>query len=213
MKQWVLALTASGLLAAAGVVHGLWTDRWRAPADVMKAAQELQRVPAEVGAWRGADVPSDGPGPGVAGCVQRRYERRPDGAHVNVALVCGRPGPVSIHTPEACYGASGFRVGNRHKVELPGLGTFWCTDAVRRSTTDEMRLRIYYGWHTAAGWSAPDDPRPTFAREHLLHKLYVVRELGGTDLREEPCEEFLREFLPALGRTVLGGRDPVARVP
>lgn len=160
-------------------------------------------MPWEISAWRGAEVPAGPPVPGVAACLQRRYEHRPGGAAVSVALVCGRPGPVSIHTPEACYGSSGFQVGARRKVELPGVGTFWRTDATRTSATDEVRLRIYYGWHTAAGWSAPDDPRQAFAREKVLHKLYVVREMSTTEPREEPCEEFLRVFIPELKRTVL----------
>jgi hypothetical protein len=212
-RLWVVALGASGMLAAAGVVHGVWTDRWRAPADVQAAAAQLQRLPQDIGPWRGSDVPQGRPVPGVAGCLERRYERRPDGARVSVALVCGRPGPVSIHTPDACYGASGFQVGARRKVEVPGLGSFWRTDAVRTSATDEVRLRIYYGWHTAGGWTAADDARTSFARERLLHKLYVVRELTGADGREEPCEEFLRVILPELSRTVFAAEGTLASVP
>jgi hypothetical protein len=206
MRQWVLALTASVMLLAAGVVHGLWTDRWQTPVDVQKAAAAMQRLPWQLGSWRGADLDPGPPVPGVAGCVQRRYEQRPGGATVSLALVCGRPGPVSIHTPEACYGSSGFHVGARQKVELAGLGTFWRTDATRTTATDEVRLRIYYGWHTGAGWSAPDDPRPAFAREKVLHKVYVVRELTGANPMEEPCEDFLRFLVPELGRSVF--KDP-----
>jgi hypothetical protein len=213
MKQWALALTASAMLVTAGVVHGVWTDRWQTPLDVKKAADEMARLPWDVGEWRGAEVSAGPAAPGVAGCLQRRYDHRPGGGSVSLALVCGRPGPVSIHTPEACYGSSGFHVGTRHKVELRGLGTFWRTDATRTTATDEVRLRIYYGWHTVAGWSAPEDPRQSFAREKVLHKVYVVREMTGSEPREEPCEEFLRALIPELGRTVFGGAAGLAAAP
>jgi hypothetical protein len=208
MVKWLAALTASVALVATGLVHGFWTDRWQPPADVAAAAARLDEVPLEVGPWKGQvmEVKANQLGAGVAGCVQRRYENRQTGAVVVLALVCGRPGPVSIHTPDACYGASGYLVGSRERVTLPGeLGSFWKTDAGRTTTTDEIRLRIYYGWHSTKGWEAPDDSRPAFARERVLHKLYVLRELAGAgeNPREEPCEAFLEQMLPRLSGTAL----------
>jgi hypothetical protein len=207
MTKWFVAVTASAALVASGLVHGFWTDRWQPPADVTRAAERLGELPLELGPWKGQPIevkPGQG-GAGVAGCRQWRYEHRQSGVSVAVALVCGRPGPVSIHTPEVCYGASGYMVGARQPVVLPGdRGRLWKTDAVRTSATDEIRLRVFYGWHSHAGWVAPDDPRPAFARERVLHKLYVVRELGSlAESKDEPCEEFLQALLLALDRTVL----------
>lgn len=208
MWKWLTALTASAALVVSGLVHGFWTDRWQPATDVAAAANRLDELPVDVGPWHGlkVEVKPGQAGAGVAGCIQRRYENRQTGVSVAVALVCGRPGPVSIHTPEVCYGASGYLVGDRQRVTLPGeMGSFWKTDAVRTSATDEIRLRVYYGWHSAAGWGSPEDSRPAFAREHVLYKLYVVRELGapGEQVKDEPCEEFLQALLPELQRTVL----------
>jgi hypothetical protein len=204
MKKWIAAILASVLLAASGLVHGLWTDRWGTPPDIRGAAETLANLPLNIGPWRGNDVERSPTGAGVAGCLQRRYEHRQSGAVVSVAIVCGRPGPVSIHTPEACYGASGFQVGARQHVEVPGHGQFWRSDATRTTTTDETRYRIFYGWHCSHGWTAPDDPRIAFPREHILHKLYVVRDLSGpVEVRGEPCEDFLRAALPEMARTIL----------
>jgi hypothetical protein len=207
MLKWVLSLGASAVLVASGLVHGFWTDRWVPPADVARAAEQLDDMPLEIGPWRGhrVDVKPGEAGAGVAGCIQRRYENEHTGAAVSVALVCGRPGPVSIHTPEVCYGASGYLVGSRQRVPV-GKGHLWKTDAVRTTATDEVRLRIYYGWHSSEGWVAPDDSRLTFPREKVLHKLYVVRELSPTgEAKDEPCEDFLQELLPELQRTALAG--------
>jgi hypothetical protein len=210
MMKVFAALMASAALVASGLVHGVWTDRWQPPVDVARAAARLGELPLDVGSWKGRPLevkPGTG-GAGVAGCLQWHFEDRRTGTTLAVALVCGRPGPVSIHTPDACYVASGYTVGNLRRVRLPDdLGNFWKTDATRTTATDETRLRVYYGWHSAAGWTAPDDPRPAFAREHVLHKLYVVREIAGANEspREDPCEEFLRELLPRMGRAVLAG--------
>jgi hypothetical protein len=204
MSKWIAAILGSALLVGSGWVHGLWTDRWGAPPDITRAAADLDKLPLDIGPWRGKDVDVGAPPPGVAGCLQRQYEHRQTGAVVSVAIVCGRPGPVSIHPPEACYGASGYHIGTRHHAEVPGHGTFWKMDATKTTATDELRLRIYYGWHGSGGWAAPEDPRIAFPKEHLLHKLYVVRKLDGlVEVRGEPCEEFLRAALPEMAHTVL----------
>jgi hypothetical protein len=204
MKLWIAAIVASLLLAASGLVHGLWTDRWGAPPDITGAAEALHKLPMEIGPWKGKMGKVTPPGAGVAGCVYRDYEHRQTGAVVSLFIVCGRPGPVSIHTPEACYGASGFTVGGRQRIEVAGHGRFWRSDATKTTATDEFRQRIVYGWHGSAGWAAPDDPRTAFPTERILHKLYVVRELNGAaaNVRGEPCEEFLRAALPELDRAV-----------
>jgi hypothetical protein len=207
MTKWLAAITASIALVASGLVHGFWTDRWRPSPDVAAAAERLERLPLELGPWKGAvvEVKPGQAGAGVAGCIQRRYENRSTGASVVVAVVCGRPGPVSIHTPDACYGASGYEVGRSDRISVPqGKGELWKTDAARKTATDEVRVRVYYGWHTAAGWQAPDDARTAFAREKVLHKLYLVRELVGSNdsPRAEPCEDLMRLLLPALDRAL-----------
>jgi hypothetical protein len=206
MLKWIAALSASAALVASGVVHGIRTDRWQPPVDVARAADRLEELPLEIGPWKGqrVEVKTGQAGAGVAGFIQRRYENHHTGASVALAIVCGRPGPVSIHTPEVCYGASGYLVGNRQRVAAAGdQGSFWKTDAVRTTATDEVRLRIYYGWFASAAWAAPDDARTAFPREQVLHKLYVVRELGTAETKDEPCEDFLRVLLPELRRTAL----------
>jgi hypothetical protein len=214
MMKWLAAVSASVALVTSGLVHGFWTDRWRPSPVVTTAAARLDRLPLELGPWKGQEIevkPGQA-GAGVAGCVQRRYENRRTRAAVVIALVCGRPGPVSIHTPDACYVASGYDVGCAERITLPDRsGALWQTDASRKTATDEMRLRIVYGWHTAAGWQAPDDARMAFAREKILHKLYLVRELSGPAdfVRDEPCEDLLRVLLPELERSVFATGEAV----
>jgi hypothetical protein len=207
MTKWLAAVTASVVLVASGLVHGFWTDRWRPSPDVTAAAQRLDQLSLDLGHWKGeaVEIKAGQGGAGVAGCIQRRYVHRRTGAAVVVAVVCGRPGPVSIHTPDACYGASGYEVGRSERIDLPGRwGALWRTDATRKNATDEVRLRVLYGWHTAGGWQAPADARQAFAREKVLHKLYLVRELGAFNDtgKDEPCDDLLQVLLPELDRAL-----------
>jgi hypothetical protein len=193
---------------ACGIVHGFWTDRWQKPVETAEAAARLEQIPTEVGEWISEPIDtSSRPIGEVDGCVQRRYMKRgTSGPAVVVALVCGRPGPVSIHTPQACYTANGYDVGDPHRIQSPdGKGEFWTADAIKRKLTEETRLRLYWGWNAGESWVAPDDARIRFTGHcQVLHKLYVLRELGSLNesADDDPCLEFMRVFLPALEKTL-----------
>src|SRR5947209_9927630 len=99
------ALSALGLLVllVSGVVHGLWTDRWRAAAEPAAYAARLADVPRTVGDWEGQDVTLEEKSLRVAevtGYLARTYVHRRTGAMAEVVVVCGRPGPISVHTPD-----------------------------------------------------------------------------------------------------------------
>jgi hypothetical protein len=213
MKRWLYAGAASLALVIAGLVHGFWTDRWTPDQNVSKAADRLAEVPLQIGEWEGKEMEvSSGPGvPGIGGCVQRSYFNRRLGVTVVMALVNGRPGPVSTHTPEVCYGASGYLVGKREPVPLDTRGDpaqFWTSDAVKTRATEETRLRLYWAWNGGQGWIASADARTEFPlfQYPVLHKLYVLRELGSTpeairerdDKQVEPCVLFLNALVPVL---------------
>lgn len=223
MTRWIFAALASVGLVGAGLVHGYWTDRWNASADVEQAAARLSDVPVRFGPWEGQDVevkPGQ-VGAGVARCLQRRFVNKVTGQSVVIALVNGRPGPVATHTPEVCYGASGFVVGEKKPVRLDNhdpSGQFWTSVAVKTKVTEETRLRLYWAWNGGDGWHASSDPRGQYSRFRypVLHKLYVLRDLsnvpaaagaapGGAPeqpARDEVCESFLEAFLPELDRTL-----------
>ncbi len=206
MMRWIAALMASSALVVCGLVHGFWTDRWVPPAETAQAAERLDKIPLEIGEWDGEviDVKPGEAGAGVAGCIKRRYVHRKTGQAVSLFIVCGRPGPVSIHTPEVCYGASGFTVSSKEHVQTAAGDIFWRTEALRTNATEETRLRLYWAWNGGNGWSAPEEARMEFVKSPVLHKLYVVRELsnGSESGQREPCEEFLAILLPTLQRTL-----------
>jgi hypothetical protein len=169
-------------------------------------------VPETLVDWRGEDLEMD---PrqlergGVDGWRARRYVDSFDETAVSVLLLCGRPGPVSVHTPDVCYGGAGYAmVGKprRLEVKLPGGGPpaeFWVVSFRKQGLGERTRLRIFWSWLPAGGaWQAPDNPRIAFGRAGALTKLYVVREMTSPDedLEDDPALGLICRFLGEFGK-------------
>src|SRR5690242_1787433 len=118
MKRLVPAAVAVALVVLSGVVHGFWTGRWSAP-PAGDVAGRLDAVALDLGDWQGQKLEPDARQvDGMAGVLYRRYVNRATGSAVNVYLVCGRSGPVAVHTPDVCYGASGYQVTDLGKQSV-----------------------------------------------------------------------------------------------
>jgi hypothetical protein len=78
------------------------------------------------------------------------------------------------------------------------------TALATRAGTKPSVLRIFWGWNASKGWSAPEQPRWKFADAPALCKLYVIRETAGAVVEPgaDPCNDFMRVFLPELDRLV-----------
>ena len=211
MKRILPATIVVVAMLVSGVVHGLWTDRWALPGGAAESAARLENVAKTLGDWQGRDLEVDprqvGP---VAGCLYRCYVNQRTGDSVSVALVCGRPGPVSVHTPDVCYVASGYATTpvRQYSPQLdPSLpaAEFKTAQFVKTRAAEQSQLRVFWSWNAAGTWAVPDDPRVAFAHQPLLYKLYLVRELStpGEPLEEDPCQELLQLLLPELQRSVI----------
>jgi hypothetical protein len=145
---------------------------------------------------------------GILGHVERRYTNQKTRDAITISLICGKPGPVAIHTPDVCYGSSGFDVGPCRKLTPPRTEKteFWTADAKKQKSTEQMRLRIFWAWNGGDGWQAADNPRLAFVRYPMLYKLYLIRELPATGdaLDDDPCVEFYHLLAPELQRALFG---------
>lgn len=205
-----LPLVAVAVLALGlGLVYGLETDRWRTSRELESALHRLQAVPSEIGDWKATDVPyeaEDFARAGIKGGIFRLYKNTRTGATVSLLIVCGRGGPISVHTPDICYAAAGYRaVGaqERKSVKVGPEGQqvpFWVLQFAKPDAVVPTRMEIYWAWSTGGPLDAPDQPRFTYARSPALYKVYVVREFAPTSrgAKENACEEFLRRALPDL---------------
>src|SRR5262245_49482010 len=126
MRTLLLSIAVAAV-AATGYVHGVWTNRWQNSPALEQAVGRLERVPLAVGSWRGevqALPARHAEAAGFAGHLLRRYER-PDGGAVTVMLAAGRAGPLSVHTPDVCYGGAGFALAGeavRHAASDAAAG-------------------------------------------------------------------------------------------
>jgi hypothetical protein len=143
----------------------------------------------------------------LEGYLNRRYVHRPTGAIISVLLVCGRAGPISVHTPDVCYGGAGYaEVGAPRPFKGPGElpAQFEVRDFLQSNAATPTRLRIFYAWGARGKWSVPSRPRIAFSSEPVLYKLYAVRQMNKAD---EPVEkdltiELLRELMPQLQKAL-----------
>ena len=136
--QFAVAVAlAVGLTILSGVLHGRMSDRWGPAADTLAAANKLKEIPNEFGDWRlqsseELDKTSlDMLQP--AAYLVNRYQNRQTGDVVNMTLLLGRPGPISVHTPEVCFGTKNYKSrGERQKVAIRGPAggddEFWALD-------------------------------------------------------------------------------------
>jgi hypothetical protein len=201
------------VLLLARLVHGLWTDRWQTPQSMQEAVAKLDGLPGSLGPWQGEEQhldASDVTGARLAGYRWRRYQNTLTGEVVSVLLVCGRPGPVSVHTPEVCYGGAGYDL-----VEKPVRATlspyslaqpaeFWTGRFRKSGSVTDPDLRIFWAWNARGTWVAARSPRVEFVRAPALYKLYVIAEEPATTAAQEkkPGLELLEQLLPALDKAL-----------
>lgn len=207
MRRFWPAIAAGCILLAAGLAYGWRTDRWGSTADLAAAAARLENLPVRVGDWE--SVPVEVPAEQVrisraAGIAARKYTHRFTGSEVTVLIVCGRPGPISVHTPDICYQGAGFVIGPARTEPLPGEGnSAWVAD-FKKDGAQPLTLRIRWAWGTGDAWMSSTSPRFEFAREPVLYKMYIVQPVapGGDPADKLPELEFLKEFLPVLSATL-----------
>jgi hypothetical protein len=213
MKRSLPAVAAVVAIVACGVVHGFWTGRWSGAASGGEMAARLRQVALDLGDWQGRDLDADVRlKEGMVGVLYRSYVHRPTGKAVTVYLVCGRSGPVAVHTPDVCYAASGFDVTplGRQAVRAKSGATLAELEAARMSkkrAAEHIQQHIFWSWSATGTWQVPDNPRLAFARYPLLYKLYLLRDLSrpGEAADEDPCLDLMRQLQPELQRVLFPG--------
>jgi hypothetical protein len=150
--------------------------------------------------------PEDMARAGIRGTVFRRYHHRRTRETVSFLLVCGRGGPISVHTPDVCYGGAGYRpLGGTdiEEIDLETLGkhAFRVDRFAMPGGVSPTQLEVFLAWsRDGRTWEAPATARWSLARSPALYKLYVVREfLPGSRAETSAASiEFLKRSLPDL---------------
>jgi hypothetical protein len=201
---------ALALVLGPAVLHGLWTERWQASPAMEVAAARLADVPLTIGDWQGEALALDPEAVAQAkltGHWIRRYSHAATGRSLTVLLMCGPAGPVSVHTPEWCFGGAGYdMVGPavQYTVHTEPPAEFWTARFSKPARVLPEQMRIFWAWSASGTWEAPRQPRLAYGRAPFLYKLYIIRNVTAPQQRldDDPCLEFLRVFLPELSRTL-----------
>lgn len=194
-------------VAAAGVADGTQSGRWRPLRPLDGSVERLQTLPLSVGQWIGEDAAlsaDDFARAGVAGAVFRKYRNRETDDTVGLLVLVGRSGPISAHTPDVCYGGSGYEL-------LGGVTPVTAKSGTRQTVCQTLRLRppvtrpglemeVTWGWITADGVSSSATPRLSYAGLDVLYKFYVLRDRRPTDVvgANDPGLLFVADFIPHL---------------
>jgi hypothetical protein len=179
-------ISAFAIVLAAGAVYGHYSNRWGPPTDLVAAGEHLKTLPPEIGDWHLQDESTMSAGTiemlECAGYVSRSYVNVRTGDTINVALIVGPPGPISVHTPEICYSSRNYElIGRREATRLASHSgqahTFWNTTFKSKNAFSE-KLSVYYAWSDGSAWSAARSPRFTFAASPALYKLQLAGVIG-----------------------------------
>src|SRR5262249_49124868 len=126
-RSRLLVLAGFAVILTAGLVHGLWTDRWTSPRAIEEACARLRGCTPALAGWTFEDQEMADTAIAkaeVTGYRRWRCVRQSDGQVLTVLLLCGRFGPLSVHTPDVCYGGVGYQVAGkiaRTTFTVPGL--------------------------------------------------------------------------------------------
>jgi hypothetical protein len=213
--RFALAPTIASILCVAtlGVVHGVYSDRWGPSDRLQQALQMVPRIPTQIANWEGEDLPyepEDMIRAGIKGSVYRRYKNRRTGELVSCLLVCGRGGPISVHTPDVCYTSAGYQMTSAPQSRViqstdGATATFHLSQFGKPRGLVPSQLDIYWAWsRDGALWEAPASARLSLARCPALYKLYVVCEVPPTGQASKLAtgERFLKEGLPAVRQSL-----------
>jgi len=206
---------AAGLTILSGLWHGTISHRWQATPSLLDAVASLESLPQEFGVWKAEHSFELDPEVGAilqcSGYVHRRYVNQENGQSVQVFVVLGPPGPISVHTPEVCYSGAGYSTQSETKT-MTIEGSDGSRDQfhwvnLQRDEDASSRLTVGYGWTTGDQFVAPDSPRWTFRNAPYLYKIQWAahhtpsttaspRESSPDD--PEVFQSFVRDLLPVL---------------
>jgi hypothetical protein len=201
-----MALTLAG-----GLLEGHIRNRWGPSETMLAAAEKLAEFPHEFGGFqnnRWQMQASQTMSQDVidtlecTGYFVRTYANPRTGESVNVFVIVGPAGPISVHTPEICYSSQDYV--NRSPRECVAItddaqanDEFWALSFKSKDVRGDV-LRVYYAWSTGNHWRNPNDARYAFAGWPYLYKVQLAATMPpGADLKKgDTCQSFLRDFVP-----------------
>lgn len=225
MKATIPIVLAILIAVVSGWAHGVVIDRWGVPTDVARVAERLEKLTIEIDGWESK------PGQelnaqtrklaGAEGYFSTHYTDEKTGASVAVAVLCGRPGPISLHAPTVCFVNAGMQqMGRESRALVPDFAeaspNFWMVDFRPPSSNPGPDIRTFWSWSAdGKNWEAAEDPRFKFASAPYLYRMYFTIPSAvfaptpddeGPSTVEIQVQDFLDRFLAEFAKAV--GDEP-----
>ena len=219
-----------GVTIVGSVIHGRLSGRGGTNEKMIKAAELVRQLPKQFGDWETREEQELNERAqellDLAGYVSRTYANQLTGEQVDVIVMVGRSGPLSVHTPEVCYSSRDMEMlgkperrvivaGGEQKEEgaaevaaseSDGGDHFWKV-AFQEKDLSADRIGVWYAWSDGGTWQAPNQPRFSLSGVPLLFKIqvrgFLPMQQGGDSAADDPCENFLRDFVPVVDDAVL----------
>jgi hypothetical protein len=207
MKSALAFVGCASMIGASAHYHGRFNDQSAARTALMnRAAERVAVLPLTIGDWEGTERTGvDEEAMRRGGAVRyasRVYRHRTTGDVFNVLLLAGKPGPLSVHTPEICNAGPNHAPQPNQQRWSPRPGDEFTWQSFASKIDGRPDLEIGWAWSTNGRWQSPAVPRIAFGREPFLYKLYVVRACNKQTEPSQAMKRLLSDWLPALERTV-----------
>ncbi|TWT99922.1 hypothetical protein Pla108_08660 [Botrimarina colliarenosi] len=218
MSRIVPIVIAVVAIAALTFIEGRMSERWGDNRHCDYCATLLDDVPKKIGNWVGVDNEvgeREREVAGARGYVSRTYKNEASGQSVGIWFIVGHARDTFRHTPDICYGGSGFAMqGDQRAFHLDDPeADFWTAKFSRPSRTGGVeQQRVFWTWFRPQAdsgepvtWRVPGSmgdsaTRYEFAAAPALFKLYFTTSGDAAEQEgdESVCMTFAREFLPTV---------------
>ncbi|MDA7503499.1 EpsI family protein, partial [bacterium] len=171
----VLGLT---VILGSGVVQGIQGGRWGNSESLMKAAQRLDEIPRQFGDWTSTENEMSLRELQIAEAVghfTRTFVNSKTGKQISVMILCGKPGPISVHPPTVCFVGAGWGLESEPTVTNiePEDGSFWAGRFSKNKDGQRIVMETKWGWSSSSHWKAFENARLETAGQSFLYKMYI----------------------------------------
>ncbi len=198
------------LILTSGIIHGFQSDRWGQSQKVLDAASRLDELPVSFNGWvsEESEIPKEHLKLAEAvGHFSRKFVHQESGQTVSVMILCGRPGPISVHPPTVCFVGAGWGLQSQPvstPIDGAAPGSLWNGRFARSVDGVPIAIQTLWGWSADGNWLACDNARLETARFPYLYKMYITvpvsAETGDIDLKS--VDKFMDDFLPRVNQTL-----------
>lgn len=220
MARTIAIISAAVIIIGTGVLHGYRSNRWGEDVVLTEAVARMDQIPQRIGDWVGTDheiLEEQVKAAEASRVLARNYVNEKDGRAVSLWVVCGRPGPVAVHTPDICFVGSGQVQKDEQQKYAPTLNKdsqspldveFWTADFFRPKDLVPRFQRVFWSWSKDGEWEAPQNPRSEFMWNNKLYKIYIIRTVPPNEELEEgeldPAIQFGELLVPELNKALFG---------